>query len=400
MKFHPHLITSVTGILLEWMKTGRYIDQLIESDFRGNKRRGANDRRFIAQMTYDAVRYWRLLWTVAGKEPTPDPESIHTILAVLFLIKDKSIPSLREFTGLTVDDYKKRYEESLTDRSLRESIPEWLDQYGVAQLQERWDAEAAAMNDPAPVVIRVNLLKTDLASLRAELAEEGVETTESDLADAGLVLTERKNVFALPQFRDGKFEVQDTASQLVAPFMEVQPGMRVIDACAGAGGKTLHIATLMRNKGRVIAMDVSEAKLQELKRRHRRQGIDIIQTRQIVTQKDIQRLSEGADRVLLDVPCSGSGVIRRNPDTKWKLTLEKIGLLIQEQREILTRYSRMVKPGGKLIYATCSLFPAENQENVAFFLQHHPEFLLETESVLTPASMGTDGFYMARLKRL
>ena len=381
------------------MKTGRYIDQLIESDFRGNKRRGANDRRFIAQMTYDAVRYWRLLWAVTGKDPSPDPASVHTILSVLFLIKEKSIPSLREFEGLPVEDYKKRYELSLTDRSLRESIPEWLDQYGALQLQDRWEADVVAMNNPAPVVIRVNLLKSDPATLQAELAGEGVETTESDLADAGLILTERKNVFALPQFRDGKFEVQDTASQMVAPFMEVQPGMRVIDACAGAGGKTLHIATLMRNKGRVIAMDVSEAKLQELKRRHRRQGIDIIQTRHIVHQKDIHRLSDGADRVLLDVPCSGSGVIRRNPDTKWKLTQEKIEILIQEQREILSRYIRMVKPGGKLIYATCSIFPAENQENVAFFLQQNPGFTLETELILTPAVNKTDGFYMARLIR-
>jgi 16S rRNA (cytosine967-C5)-methyltransferase len=215
-----------------------------------------------------------------------------------------------------------------------------------------------------------------------------------------LVLKQRANVFGLKAFKEGLFEVQDASSQRVAPFLQVEPGMRVIDACAGGGGKTLHLAALMQNKGRILALDVHEWKLAELRRRAARAGVDIAEVRAIESSKTIKRLTNDADRVLLDVPCSGLGVLRRNPDAKWKLSEAEIERLVVQQQEILTRYSAMVKPGGKMVYATCSVLPSENENQVRGFLARHgAAWELEEELKLNPAETGHDGFYAARLTR-
>ncbi|MCZ8215023.1 MAG: class I SAM-dependent methyltransferase, partial [Cyclobacteriaceae bacterium] len=187
-------------------------------------------------------------------------------------------------------------------------------------------------------------------------------------------------------------------SQAIAPFLQVEPGMRVIDACAGAGGKTLHLAALMQNKGRIISMDTEEWKLTELKLRARRAGVGNVETRVIESTKTIKRMEKMGDRVLLDVPCSGLGVLRRNPDAKWKLSPEFIEKVIDLQKNILHDYSMMVKPGGKLVYSTCSLMPTENEKQVATFLANNPDFTLEEEKHIWP-SEGFDGFYMARVVR-
>jgi len=186
--------------------------------------------------------------------------------------------------------------------------------------------------------------------------------------------------------------------------MKVEPGLRVVDACAGAGGKTLHIASLMKNKGKVIAMDIEDWKLQELKKRLRRNGVDIVETRLIDSNKVIKRMESAADRVLLDVPCSGMGVLRRNPDSKWKLTEARLRELQELQREILVQYSSMVKKDGYLIYATCSLLPSENREQINWFLENSNQtqarWQFEEDVALFPHRDRFDGFYMARLKRL
>jgi 16S rRNA (cytosine967-C5)-methyltransferase len=202
----------------------------------------------------------------------------------------------------------------------------------------------------------------------------------------------------MPAFKEGLFEVQDASSQRVASFMYVEPGMRVIDACAGGGGKTLHIAALMQNKGRILALDVHDWKLNELRKRAGRAGVDIAETRVIESSKTLKRLANHADRLLLDVPCSGLGVLRRNPDAKWKLSEIEIDRLIIEQQDILTRYSAMVKPGGKLVYATCSILPSENEQQIERFLATHGEtWTLEEELKINPATTRHDGFYAARL---
>ena len=218
-----------------------------------------------------------------------------------------------------------------------------------------------------------------------------------DYANA-LVLKKRQNVIQLEQFQRGMFEVQDAGSQLISPFLKVAEGMCVIDACAGAGGKSLHLAALMQNSGKLIAMDIEPRKLEELKKRAQRANVSIIETK-IIDDKVITNLTASADRLLLDVPCSGIGVLRRNPDAKWKLSLDFIDKIRDTQQQLLQSYSQMLRSGGLMVYATCSILPSENREQVdKFLLSQDGKFELEEERIVMP-SEGFDGFYMARLKK-
>ena len=213
------------------------------------------------------------------------------------------------------------------------------------------------------------------------------------------MLVERKNVFLTDVFKKGLFEVQDASSQLVAPFLDVKPGQKVIDTCAGAGGKTLHLASLMENKGQIIAMDIYGHKLAELKKRAKRDGAHNIETRTIEGTKAIKKLKGKADRVLIDAPCSGIGVLKRNPDSKWKLNADFLDRIRKTQAEILDQYASMVKPGGKMVYATCSILPSENENQVKAFLKNHTDFRLTKDKKVSPAASGFDGFYMALLEK-
>jgi 16S rRNA (cytosine967-C5)-methyltransferase len=283
---------------------------------------------------------------------------------------------------------------------IRLSIPDWLDARCAKELGDAWPAIRETLNHPAEVYLRTNTLKTDRRSLKERLGQDGFITEALKPIPTALVMQQRYNVFAMAAFKEGLFEVQDASSQLVAPFVQPEPGMKVIDACAGAGGKTLHLGALMQNKGRILALDVHDWKLKELRKRCGRAGVDVVETRLIDGSKSIKRLANYADRVLLDVPCSGLGVLRRNPDAKWKLSEVEIDRLIIEQQDILTRYSTMVKPGGKLVYATCSILPSENELQVQKFLATHgEEWTLEEEMKINPAESGHDGFYGARLVR-
>ena len=295
---------------------------------------------------------------------------------------------------------KGKFDELSKVRKLRESVPDWLDTLGAQELGETlWTDELHALNSLAPVVLRVNTLKTSLEHLQQFLRQEGVETYPlRDYPDA-LQLVERGNIFKTQAFADGLFEVQDASSQKVAPFMQIDDKVkRVIDTCAGAGGKTLHLATLMQNKGQIIAMDIYEQKLQELKRRARRNGVFNIETK-LIEPKQLKRMHGTFDRVLIDAPCSGLGVLRRNPDAKWKLQPEFLDEIRTTQQEILQQYSKLLKKGGKLVYATCSILPSENQQQIEKFLASEAgkEFRLEAEEVIFAHQSGYDGFYMARL---
>jgi len=215
-------------------------------------------------------------------------------------------------------------------------------------------------------------------------------------------LVERANVFRTEVFKKGYFEVQDASSQLVAEYLDVAPGMKVIDTCAGAGGKTLHLASFMMNKGQIIAMDIYESKLKKLKIRARRNKVHNIDTRVIDSTKPIKKLYNKADRVLIDAPCSGIGVLRRNPDSKWKLQPEFLDNIKKVQQDILQKYSKMVKSGGKLVYATCSVLPSENQNQITEFLvsESGKDFKLIKDNKVFAHTSGFDGFYMALLEKV
>lgn len=302
---------------------------------------------------------------------------------------------------LNVNEIRIRNKDLKKNKSLIDGCPEWLEVHGDYELGERWPAERHALCDVPKRFIRVNTLKTTKKELVKTLLRSNVDTRDVNGVPSALEILSDASLFKMNAFANGFFEQQDAGSQLIAPFLDVHPGMRIIDACSGAGGKTMHLAALTRGKGTIIAMDVAEWKLKNLKQRARRGGAFNIETRLIDSSKVIKRLSGSADRVLLDVPCSGIGVLKRNPDIKWADTASRLNALYSTQAEILENYSKMVKIGGKLVYSTCSIMPVENELQIRNFLKNHPdEFKLEEDKTVYPSETGFDGFYMARLIRL
>ncbi len=392
MKLHNNTIRGVHTALEAIFEEGQYADKVIERTLKSNPKWGAKDRSFIAETTYEMVRWWRL---VNFLSPSKDPWDL---FGTYWLMQGNELPPWDEFARLQPEKIKSKY-DSITDPGLLESIPAWLQTLGSQELGEKWEAEFHALNEEAEVVLRVNTLKTTRERLKNLLEADGIRSYLVKGYPDALVLEERQNVFRHPSFKEGLFEVQDASSQLVAAALQVEPGMRVIDACAGAGGKSLHLAALMGNKGKVISMDVEEWKLQQAKLRARRNGVSIFEPKIIEGSKTIKRLKESADRLLLDVPCSGLGVLRRNPDTKWKLSLESLEKVQKTQQELLQSYPSMLKKGGQLVYATCSILPSENEEQIKKFLASEAgkDFeLIEDRKVLAQES-GFDGFYIARL---
>lgn len=392
-KPHRVLLQSIVTALQVIFTEDKYADKVIEKTLKENPKFGGRDRRFVAETTYDIVRNYRLL-----NHLTNNSNNFWEILGVHFIIKYLPIPPEREFKHLnekTILDALK----SIKDNSILQSYPEWLWNLCQSELgEERWQIEAKSLNEQAKVVLRVNTLKTKKEILKKHLAEKEIEVDTVDNFESALVLKERQNVFGNELFKLGLFELQDAGSQAISEFLEVEPGMRVIDACAGGGGKTLHISALMQNKGRIISMDVTQWKLDELKKRARRATASNIEPRLIEGTKTIKRLENTADRLLLDVPCSGLGVIKRNPDAKWKLDFEFIERTKALQHKILNDYSIMTKKGGFLVYSTCSLLPSENRMQVDEFLKNNKGFEFIKDKSILP-SEGFDGFYMALIKR-
>ncbi len=400
MRLHRNLVLAVIDSLNYIYNDGLYADKVVEKTLKRDTRWGSRDRGFIAETVYDCVRWKRLYNEIAGTKNHFTQENLWKIFTVWATLKGISLPDWKQFEGTPVRRIKGKFDELQSQRAIRESIPDWLDKLGEKELGKQWDKEIQALNQQAAVVIRANTLKTTKEKLQKMLLEDLIETeTIKGYTDA-LQLTERKNVFRTDAFKHGNFEVQDASSQLVAEFLEVKPGMRVIDACAGAGGKTLHLAALMENKGLIIALDIYANKLKELKRRAKRDGAHNIEVRHIDSTKVIKKLYNKADRVLIDAPCSGLGVLKRNPDAKWKLQPEFIENIKKTQAEILETYAKLVKVGGKMVYATCSILPSENEKQVENFLNSHKDFKFIAEKKVSPVASGYDGFYMALLEKI
>lgn len=402
VRLHKNLAVAVINCLDSIFNQGLQADKVIAKMLKSDKRWGKRDRGFIAENTYEIIRWKRLYGELAGvKEPFSNT-SLWRLLSVRLVLQGIPLPTWDEVRGTPARRIKGKYDGLQQYRAIVCSITDWLDKLGVANFGEtQWKRELDALNTQASVVLRVNRLQTNPKTLQNELVAEGIQTVLHRTYPDALILQERANVFETDAFKRGLFEVQDASSQLVASFTEVSPGMQVIDACAGAGGKSLHLAALMENKGQLTALDIYPHKLHELKRRAKRAGVHNITTRHIQSTKVIKKLHGRADRVLIDAPCTGLGVLRRNPDAKWKIDADFLERVKQTQKHIIHSYATMVKPGGKLVYATCSILKEENQNQVGGFLQSEigKQFTLEKEQIVNPAKSGFDGFYMARMIR-
>jgi len=393
-------VDAVVDGFLQINNDGLYADKVIERLLKRDKRWGSKDRAFIAETLYELIRYKRLYTEIAQEKAPFTVQSTRRVFAVWAVLRGITLPEWY-FERTPERRIKGRFDALSKERAVRESVPDWLDALGVKELgEEVWTRELHALNQQAQVVLRVNTLKTDKAALQAQLSKEGYETAPLEGLPDALQLEKRANVFLSEAFKQGLFELQDAASQKVAPLLlgdwtPAQGSLKVADCCAGAGGKTLHLASLMGGKGKIVAMDIYQQKLDELSRRAKRNGAFNIETRPVEA-KYLKRQRGSFDKVLIDAPCSGLGVLRRNPDTKWKLTPEFLDQIRSTQAQILEQYSQLVRDGGQLVYATCSILPSENQQQVQRFLQSAAgqRFTLVEEHQIW-ATEGYDGFYMA-----
>ena len=395
---HRNLLIGIHDALEEtFFQDKKYADKVLERLLKAHKKWGSADRQVVSEIFYDIVRWKKRLEYYMGEGTKPS--NIYNLILAYLLWKKVKYKKFDEFDGIkTGGILSKLDKKTFPTKAIEHSVPDWLAGLFEKELGAKWEKEMSALNEQAPVILRANSLKISAENLVEILKEESVNSFVLRGYPDAVQLEEKKNVFLTSAFKEGFFEVQDASSQKIAELLDVKEGMRVVDACAGAGGKTLHIAALMKNKGQIIALDIYEWKLAELKRRAKRAGAFNIETRFIEDNKVIKRLHNTADRLLIDAPCSGLGVLKRNPDSKWKIDEDFINRIKTEQENILHNYSKILKKGGKMVYATCSILPSENGEQVRKFLSENTEFALVKEENIMPSD-GYDGFYMALIER-
>jgi 16S rRNA (cytosine967-C5)-methyltransferase len=354
-------------------------------------------RRFLVQHIADALAH-EAAWLTATGGVRPTKEALVCIGLLLDGVPPLSLPVDRRAATVLAGVVERA--RAALPLAVRASLPPWLCERLV---QVGGEALALTSTTAPPQTLRVNTLKATREDVVAALGHDGIDVVPCDDVATALVLTRRRNVFRTRAFREGWFEVQDEGSQRVAALARARPGQRVVDGCAGAGGKTLAMAAAMQNKGTLIAFDVHGGRLRALRERCARAGVDNVRVHDLdEAPRAHKRLREGCDVVLVDAPCSGTGVLRRNPDTGWGLIPDDVTRLCATQAMLLRRNAELVKPGGRLVYATCSVLPEENRAVVDAFLAEDDRFALlapSEELVLWPTPGGPDGFYAAALTR-
>ena len=382
------------------MRGGERANRVIQWTFGEHPEWSGEARGRFSDVLYDMVRWWRYLWHARGVKPSFSRGKIDDLIVTYGNLLNE-MPDGRAGGGLAAGERPGQGGTVATPvRAVAESVPDWLDETGAEELGIRWADVLRVLNERPRIGIRINTLKTDVDAMENALGERGIICERVEWAPEALILTEYADVFALPEFRDGLLTVQDPASQIVCRLLDPGPGDYVVDACAGQGGKTLHLCALTGNRGSIIALDTEEWKLEELRKRARRAGCHNVRTRLVTGTKDYKRMKGKAHRVLLDVPCSGLGRLRRNPDIRWKLSREDLERLRGLQADILDRYCMLTRSGGRLAYASCSVLPSEGEGQISRFLEEHSEdFELVKERRMWPDETGFDGFYIGILER-
>ncbi len=431
--------------ILDQMRVSRLpADRLLVEFFRSRHYLGSSDRRFVADTFFGILRHYAFLRHLlraacagagpGGRSPAEFPpvaycaaygarflgtgrDALVADLLASWRIAGLACDLTSAVASLSEDPSALLPEDPVQRIAIEHSFPEmivreWSERFGRDETGEL----CRALNAPAPITIRVNTLKTTVEQCAEALLQSGVRTTPGRVAPQALVLEKRVNAQAFPAYRQGFFEMQDEGSQLISLLLSPKPGELVVDACAGGGGKSLHCAALMENRGKIVAIDIDDTKLRTLSARALRAGISIVHLLSARRNKQpIDRLAGSADAVLVDAPCSGVGTFRRNPWLKRTLTDRGLQDRFAPQRLLLDRYAGLVKPGGRLVYATCTLLRRENEEVVSDFLDSHPEFRLvpaqqaldkhsrscciEDVMLLLPHRTTTDGFFAALLSR-
>jgi 16S rRNA (cytosine967-C5)-methyltransferase len=420
--------SSLAGHALELIEIlqndHRPADHLIDAFFRQRRYLGSHDRRDLAESVYGILRHRRRLQFYIAKIKPDSVNHPAWLLAAYKLHLEKTSPealracslplSLPEIRGLAASDLSEIEQQNL---GLRTSFPDWLVEKLRRQMGEsETEKLLEALNQSPPLTIRVNTLKTTREKCLSELNKRGHEGAPTQFSPDGIHLKKRANLFGLDLFREGWFELQDEGSQIISFLVDPKPTWRIADVCAGGGGKTLHLAALMKNRGEIWAFDVAPQRLENLRKRARRCGLHNIRV-QLLQPDEVPQIHLGKmDAILIDAPCTGSGVFRRNPDAKWKISAAHVEEMAARQKQIIADYAPLLKRDGRLVYATCSLFVQENEEVIQAFLNQHPDFrpsaaaeilqryrlaALEQKNFihLFTHQYGTDGFFAAVLER-
>ncbi len=426
-------LQAVIDLLTEIDETPRPADAVMSAYFRNRRYIGSKDRTSIAQMAYAILRrHARLGWWIerAGHRPTPRTRMLAYALleerrnagVVLEMFSGGKFAPGRLSDGelaLVNELDTHTLEHPEMPEAVRVECPAWAEGPMRTALGDRFAVEMEKLLEAAPLDLRINPLKANRASAIKALAKAQITAEATQWSPFGLRVKGRPPLGTVEAFKDGLVEIQDEGSQLVALAVAPKPGHQVVDFCAGAGGKTLAIAALMKNKGRVVACDVLDKRLKRAAERFRRAGLHNIEAHPLTSERDpwVKRHKRKFDRVLVDAPCSGTGTWRRNPDSRWRSLGPGLEQLLPLQANILDSAARLVKPGGRLVYATCSMLHDENEGQIEAFLQTHPDFTVkpiaevwaEEEAGappmegpflrLTPARHDTDGFFAAVLDR-
>lgn len=397
-KLHRPLLLGLEEGLKRIFIENEKSDYVVPSLLRKNKKWGSRDRAFIAENTYEMVRNKRLVLHMISKEEVENESDLKPMIGAWLLTK--GYPGEGEFfEGLDPEQVMVK-KEAVSDPAVQHSVSDDLFQFIVDEIgEEKWLTELKSMDSKADIYIRTNLRYISREDLRESLGTKGIETEIVEDTKGGLRLLKSANLIQTEEFRNGFFEIQDAGSQKIVEFLDPKPGKIIIDTCAGAGGKTLHLADYISDNGEVIAMDIEEGKLEILNRRKERNNALSVSTH-LIESTVLDQYQEKADYVLIDAPCSGLGVIRRNPDTKNTLKPQFIDEVKKVQYDIIKEYSKMLKSGGSMVYATCSILPSENEMQVQLFLIENKGFELIKEKQIWPSESNYDGFYMALLKKL
>jgi len=421
--------SSLAGHTLELIEIllhdQRPADQLIDSFFRRRRYLGSHDRRELAESAYGVLRNLRLLQAlVACVKPAAVTQVVWLFAAYKLRIEKTSQAIIKSYS-LTLSDAElvslaaQQVDVVAGENTgVRLSFPDWL----VTALQQQMgEGESArlleSLNQPPPLTIRVNTIKTTREECLSELQQRGFECAPSKLSPDGIHLSKRANLFSLDLFQDGWFELQDEGSQIISLLVDPKPTWRITDVCAGGGGKTLHLAALMKNRGEIFAFDVVPRRLENLQKRARRSGVHNVRTLLLQEDQIPEQLLGKMDAILIDAPCSGTGVLRRNPDAKWKISPEMVQEMSEKQKNILRQYAPLLKHGGRLVYATCSLLAEENEQVVEAFMSEHVDFhqsgageilkrcnlaklAIGSDIHLFPHIHGCDGFFATVLEKI
>ena len=402
MKTHRNVAFGIVNGLYQILEKNQAPRPYLNKIFKQNKKWGSRDRKQISEAILDCIR-WKRTYEYLGSFTEKSNNYYWELLGIWLLNKGLIFPDWDELSRLKNLKISLPLNPKTIARKIRESIPDWLDEFGVKYFDETtWEKEIQALNSNALLVLRCNTLKQDPSKLQNYLKRDfKIDAYRHNEIPEALIIKKHQKLNQNPLYLKGFFEIQDINSQRVARWIDPQKGNLIVDSCAGSGGKSLHLAALMQNKGKIFALDTRPKKLDQLNKRASRNGILNIQTLMTDNIEFYIKYQGVIDAVLIDAPCSGLGVIKRKPAAKWQINPEKIGDYEKLQKKILLKNSTLVKKGGILVYATCSIFPNENQLQISHFLKSKEgkSFILVKDQTYLANETGFDGFYIAKLKK-